>query len=309
MKSLRMILLLLLSVYSLAGFAERGDKWRVSDQDLTVWDSPSYLNKLGMVHRGYTFEEEAMDGDMIQFLYHGQKAYVATYCCERVVENSEATEVVEVAEVKKPKEPATVVEVSDSSKVSSVATSKTDSDKDGGFNALLAIPLLILGLVGACISLVALVFTFCYVFKYQALADWFNGKCDAAVIPGKRFNKLLLMPVLAAFATALTTGIASWLAGMQEADSDAQMALIALGVVFFLGTPTLVLRHFYVKYKNLYGKQAARWMMVYSLLSIVAIYLLCMLVMYLVIGLLAILVIALIICLAFPTRYYIVRRW
>lgn len=306
MKSMRMILLLLLSVYSFASFAERGDKWRVSDQDLTVWDSPNYLNKLGVVHRGYTFEEETMDGDMVQFQYNGQKAYVATYCCERVVEKVEVTE---VAEVKKPKESAAVVEASDSSKVSSVATLKTDGNKDDGVYALLAIPLLILGLVGGCVSLVALVFTFCYVFKYQALVDWFNGKCGVAVIPNKRFNKLLLMPVLAAFATVLTTGTAGWLAGMQEANSDSQIALAVLGVVFFLGTPTLILRHFYVKYKNLYGKRAARWMVVYSLLSIAAIYLVCMLIMYLVIGILAILVIALIICLAFPTRYYIVRRW
>ena len=40
------------------------EKWIVTDQDLTVWDSPDYLNKLGVIHRGYEIEAEGFEGDM-----------------------------------------------------------------------------------------------------------------------------------------------------------------------------------------------------------------------------------------------------
>lgn len=60
---------------SLSVMADKGDKWRVTDQDLTVWDSPNYLQKIGMIHRGYEIEELGMDGDMIKFEYKGQTAY------------------------------------------------------------------------------------------------------------------------------------------------------------------------------------------------------------------------------------------
>lgn len=304
MRKMRLFLLLLLSTCCcLTSLAEKGDNWRVSDQDLTVWDSPDYQNKLGMVHRGYTFEEEAMDGDMVQFLYNGQKAYVATYCCEKISEKIEAKEPMqEMTATKQTK-------ISDSSTIDSIPTSMATDSQDDGYSALLAIPFLILGLVGACISLVAFLFTFCYVFKYQALANWFNKKCGVAVIPNKRLNKLLLTPVLAAFATVLTAGVAFGVAGMVEENSNSQIALMVLAAVLFISTPIGILGYFYTKHKNQYGKRAARWMMVYSLLSIVAIYLVCILLMYLVIGIVALLVIALIICLAFPTRYYLVRRW
>ena len=61
MKCMRFLLFFIFAFLSLACFAEKGDMWEVTDADLTVWDSPNYLNKLGMMHQGDTFEEEGMD--------------------------------------------------------------------------------------------------------------------------------------------------------------------------------------------------------------------------------------------------------
>ncbi len=100
--SKRFILLFLLSLLVAANVSAQR-KWIVSDQDLTVWDSPNYLNKLGMVHRGYEITETGMDGDMIRFEFEGQTAYVATYCCklaEQTTEKTyEGTKSIEVKEV------------------------------------------------------------------------------------------------------------------------------------------------------------------------------------------------------------------
>lgn len=84
---MRVYLVMVGILASLSVMADKGDKWRVTDQDLTVWDSPNYLQKIGMIHRGYEIEELGMDGDMIKFEYKGQTAYVATYCCERIKAN------------------------------------------------------------------------------------------------------------------------------------------------------------------------------------------------------------------------------
>ena len=49
-------------------------------------------------------------------------------------------------------------------------------------------------------------------------------------------------------------------------------------------------------------------MMAYSLFSIVAIYLVCVVIAYILIGIVAVLIFALIIAVAFPTRYYVVKK-
>ena len=84
---MRVVLIMVGILASLSVMADKGDRWRVTDQDLTVWDSPNYLQKIGMIHRGYEIEEVGIDGDMIKFEYEGQTAYVATYCCERIISN------------------------------------------------------------------------------------------------------------------------------------------------------------------------------------------------------------------------------
>lgn len=174
---------------------------------------------------------------------------------------------------------------------------------------LLVVLISVLGILGAVLACVALVFTFCYVFKYRSLATWFNKKCEQEVIPYKRFNKLLLPPVAAALATLIATWGLGAIIGLAEPESASQTGLLLLGGLLLLATPFCILCYVYFKYKRLYGKKAARWVMVYSLLSVVAIYLVCVALAYAVVGIAAILVLALIFSLAFPTRYYIVRRW
>ena len=98
----RLILFFLLSCLAVC-CALAQQKWVVADEDLTVWDSPNYLHKLGMVHKGYEITQTGLEGDMIQFNYDGQTAYVATYCCKPLRETAEAssqeTEAVKVTEI------------------------------------------------------------------------------------------------------------------------------------------------------------------------------------------------------------------
>ena len=51
----------LLLTFLFFGFAAQimaGVKWVVTDETLTVWDSPENINKLGVLHKGYEFEEK-----------------------------------------------------------------------------------------------------------------------------------------------------------------------------------------------------------------------------------------------------------
>jgi len=91
--------------------------------------------------------------------------------------------------------------------------------------------------------------------------------------------------------------------------SSTSDTLSSIGVALTIATPVLCLWYRYKKDKEQYGKKAASWMMLYSFLSIVAIYLICVVIAYIIVGIVAVLIFALIVSLAFPTRYYVVRRW
>lgn len=310
MNRLLLILLLIAATATQSAFADKGDRWRVSDQDLSVWSSPDYLEKLGTIHQGYEITETGLDGDMIQFSYNGQTAYVASYCCERIAN--------EVATQETAQKAATAAQPRNTAKAKKTAqptieiASRTEKEQKEDVSAgaiALSVPLLLISLVSICISLVAIVFTIFYVFKYKTLAAWFNKKCEAEVIPYKRMNSLLWAPIIAALAMAILGGGINYLITLGADENSNLTVLLILGIVLTLAIPFFVLRHVYVKNKRQYGKKAARWMMVYSLLSITAIYLCCVVVAYIVVGILALLLFILIICLCFPTRYYIVRRW
>ena len=58
---MRVLLIMVGILASLSVMADKGDRWRVTDQDLTVWDSPNYLQKIGMIHRGYEIEEVGIE--------------------------------------------------------------------------------------------------------------------------------------------------------------------------------------------------------------------------------------------------------
>lgn len=318
MNRLLLILLLIATTVTQAAFADKGDRWRVSDQDLSVWSSPDYLEKLGTIHKGYEITENGLDGDMIQFCYNGQTAYVATYCCERIANEvaPQETAVAPQETVKKesttphPSKTATAKKATQPTIEIAQRTEKEQKEDVSAGAIALSVPLLLISLVGMCISLIAIVFTLFYVFKYKTLAAWFNKKCETEVIPYKRMNSLLWPPIIAALAMAILGGGINYLIMLGATENeDLQILLVILGVLLTLAIPFFVLRHVYIKNKHQYGKKAARWMMVYSLLSITAIYLCCVVVAYIVIGILALLLFILIICLCFPTRYYIVRRW
>ena len=330
MKYVKLLLVFAFALLPMAGFAEKGDMWEVKDADLTVWDSPNYLTKLGMMHQGDTFEEEGMDGDMIRFLYKGKTAYVASYCCQRFEPEPDsdvdveeempaaATQQDAKEDAKNEKTELAAVAQQKGKQASNADAKKEDMQAPAGTQqsaekeetgVLMSIALLLLSLVGGALGLIAIVFTFFYVFRYQKLAKWMNGKCGTEVIPYKRFNKLLLVPVLAALATVVITILFGYLATLAEQDSTSQIFLSLTGVALTIATPVLCLWYRYKKDKEQYGKKAASWMMLYSFLSIVTIYLICVVIAYIIVGIVAVLIFALIVSLAFPTRYYVVRRW
>ncbi|MCM1079563.1 MAG: hypothetical protein NC344_08125 [Bacteroidales bacterium] len=328
----RILLLLVLLLCGALQNAAATEKWVVTDRELTVWDSPQYYNKLGIVTRGYEIDAVAIEGDMIRFEYNGQTAYVAAYCCERVAdagtaEKTSAGDAVKTESVTQAGSNAVKAAGTSQAKGKAAGNAMpageavTAASPSAGLWNLLAIPMLLLGLVFMAAALVSIVFTVCYVFAPRKLAAWFNEKCGENVIPAKRLNRLLLPPVYAAIGTMAASVLVSGVGmsvvscfepgAMTEPEGMTAVAVVAAflaGVALVFSVPFFILRHWYRKYRALYGKKAARWMTVYSIMGLVAIYLICVAVAYIVIGLVALLLFLLILCVCFPTRYYLVRR-
>lgn len=265
-----------------------------------------------------------MDGDMIKFLYKGKTAYVSSSCCQRFEPEPDSDEDIEEGETESatqeveetttaPTGQPVNQNVEASNKKDSAQVTAQDADdpisekfEDGGIPLMIA--LFILGILGGILGLVAIVFTFFYVFNYGALARWFNKRCEGDVIPAKRFNKLLIAPVLAALGTVASTLVFGYAASVVDSESTWQILLAMLGIILTAAMPSLTLWYRYRKDKKQYGKKTALWMMAYSLFSIAAIYLVCVVIAYILIGIVAVLIFALIFAVAFPTRYYVVKK-
>lgn len=275
---------LFFSVQALAGA-----KWVVKDQELTVWDSPEYFNRLGMVHRGYEIDAIAIEGNMIRFNYNGKTAYVATYCCEMVDEESKVGATQDTEET--PAQPATA----NASKGEKVMTeSHTEApqqvvagqdarhaeERQPSFPAWVVILFGLLGLAFGALFLLTLVFSFYYAFRYEKLRSWFNNKCKSDCIPAKRFNKLLIAPAVAVGLT-LATNLAS-MSLVPAMSGGGKLVAVLTFVVLLIAVPAVVLLAAYNKNRSLYGSRAARWITAYSILSIVAIYLIFVIAVYLI---------------------------
>ena len=190
MKYMKLLLVFAFALLSMAGFAEKGDMWEVKDADLTVWDSPNYLTKLGMMHQGDTFEEEGMDGDMIRFLYKGKTAYVASYCCQRFEPEPDSDVDVEeempaAATQQDAKEDAKneKTELAAVAQQKGIQASKADARKEDmqapagtqqsaekeETGVLMGIGMLLLSLVGGALGLIAIMFQYCVKLIFNRL--------------------------------------------------------------------------------------------------------------------------------------------
>lgn len=67
------------------------NNFRVSDSFVTVFREPQRINALGRLHKGEEFEAIGNDGSLLIFMYKGQKAYIASYCCEKIEESPDRT--------------------------------------------------------------------------------------------------------------------------------------------------------------------------------------------------------------------------
>ncbi|MGN1260878.1 MAG: hypothetical protein ACI4UC_07210 [Alloprevotella sp.] len=156
------------------------------------------------------------------------------------------------------------------------------SDGSTAWGFLVLALLLPLGLLCGAVALAAIVFALFYAFSYKKLKVWFDGKCGVECIPDQRLNRRLKSPLMAIVLMALFNILAQAVVPMAEGNVPLQAVLVVLAIVVVVGAPFYVLRRAYLKDKELYGKKAARWLMVYGLLSIYAIYLICVVAVYLV---------------------------
>ena len=269
----------LLLTFLFFGFAAQimaGVKWVVTDETLTVWDSPENINKLGVLHKGYEFEEKSVDGNKICFDYNGQNGYVAMQCCQKVDDAAasqaaeETTQEVTAAQAAATSSDADLKEVSavnaPADKVQKTAQADELSSKEMallGGAMILAIPLGILKLLG-------IVFALIYAFRYDALRNWFNKRCGADCIPAGKINKLFRKLMLPAIVSSLVT----------FAGNFVNTGIV--GSIVIVAVPCFFLFKIYKDYKENYGKTAALWTLLFSIFTIFTIILLVGLLMYVV---------------------------
>lgn len=211
---LRMFLTVAGILASLSAMADKGDKWRVTDQDLTVWDSPNYLQKLGMIHRGYEIEEIGIDGDMIKFEYKGQTAYIATYCCEKIApgnnagaqeqhngsnteeatDASAATSQVEVKEVASA--PSASKQRGDGTSTQEQADAQEPSDGADNGEQISTMGWIVMGVIYAVallqvpFMLYIIVQLFKFFFRWEKMRRRWNRRAGAPIMPEKRLSDL-----------------------------------------------------------------------------------------------------------------------
>lgn len=213
---MRVFLIMVGILASLSVMADKGDKWRVTDQDLTVWDSPNYLQKIGMIHRGYEIEELGLDGDMIKFEYKGQTAYVATYCCERIISNGKtgAQEQIDAStnetfdkttvetsqgEVQE-KESASSAKQPQAEKVSTqkqvdteenAATDKAQDNKSISAIGWISTVALYIGiLLYVALSIWFIVQIFKYLFRWEKMRRRWDKRANAPIMPEDRLSAM-----------------------------------------------------------------------------------------------------------------------
>lgn len=269
----------LLLTFLLFGFATQimaGVKWVVTDETLTVWDSPENINKLGVLHKGYEFEEKSVDGNKICFDYNGQNGYVAMHCCQKVDDVAasqaveETTQEVTTAQAAAPSSDADLTEVSavnaPADKVQKTAEADKLSSKEMamlGGAMVLAIPL-------ATLQILGIVFALFYAFKYDALRNWFNKRCGADCIPAGKINKLFRRLMLPAIVSSLVSFAGNF------------VNIGIIGSIVIVALPCFFLFKIYKEYNEKFGKTAALWTLLFSILTIYTIILLVALLMYVV---------------------------
>ena len=75
--------------------------------------------------------------------------------------------------------------------------------------------------------------------------------------------------MLMVFANVLTAKL------MYAIPDSLSIAAVILSLAIVIGTPVLILSRSYIRQKHLYGARAARWLTVYSVLSVAALYFVC----------------------------------
>lgn len=269
-------LLLTILLFGFAAQIMAGVKWVVTDETLTVWDSPENINKLGVLHKGYEFEEKSVDGNKICFDYNGQNGYVAMHCCQKVDDIDASQAVEETTQEVSAAQAAATSSDADLKEVSAVNAPTDNEQKPAqadelsskemallGGAMILAIPLGILKLLG-------IVFALIYAFKYDALRNWFNKRCGADCIPAGKINKLFRRLMLPAIVSSLVS----------FAGNFVNTGIV--GSIVIVAVPCFFLFKIYKDYKENYGKTAALWTLLFSIFTIFTIILLVGLLMYVV---------------------------
>ena len=271
---MRVVLIMVGILASLSVMADKGDRWRVTDQDLSVWDSPNYLQKIGMIHRGYEIEEVGIDGDMIKFEYEGQTAYVATYCCERIISNGKTGareqmgastnetlaqtavetsqgEVKEKESASSAKQPQTV-KASTQRQVDTEENAATDKTQNNGpisaIGWILTVALFIVKLLYVVITIWFFVQIFKYLFRWEKMRRRWNKRANAPVMPEDRLSAM--QNPLKLVSNYSTTKI---LYGKHAARVQLGWILLSYGMIAYLVVLTLTLFMYYLMFRIALG--------------------------------------------------------
>ncbi len=250
-----------------------GVKWVVTDDNLTVWGTPDYNHKLGVLHKGYEFEEKSIDGNKICFDYNGQKGYVPMHCCQKVApQDSDATvtEATSKVAVSSHSSDGELVEVSAVVPPSKIVKDTVRADNLSTRDVALMGGMFLLGIPLLILHVLAIAFAVFYGIWYNSLRDWFNKRCGTDCIPAGRINKLfkrLLLPsiiisVVAFASNFVNTGV--------------------VGTAVIIVVPCFFLFKIFKDYKERYGKTAALWTLAFSVFTIFTIVTLCAMFMLLV---------------------------
>ena len=281
MKSMKRQALLAAFILLAALQALAGERWVVTDRDLTVWDSPEYQNKLGMVHAGYEIDAVGLEGGMIHFLYDGRDAYVSAVCCAKAAPAPQAAPPSSRQPAAVKSAGAQAVETDTSGQP--YASAPTGATEGGEFNldnlpawqlAVLALCVLV-GLACGLFWAVSCVFAGYYAFSYPKLRAWPNRRCGTDCIPAKRLNAQLKAPLLAIILMVAAQYIVFMPLVALFSTTGARLVAVATAAIVLPGIPFVVLRRAYRRNRTLYGPRAARYLMLYALLGVAAIYVIC----------------------------------
>lgn len=263
----RYSLLLLMVCLGLVAWA---DKWKVVEDEVTVWDSPECTYEMGHLQKDKVINVQQVVGDWLMISYLGDDACVNKDACVEYVEATpaEKTEPKVIGKTNDSQEVAAIQEESADVQQPSYSEKLGDIPENLKWLLVIAIPIVIVIFV---LYVMAFVFLIFYVFMYDKLRRWFDRRCGMEIIPKSRINSVLKMMMGVALMSLVPYLIlrfgTDWISNAMI-KGTVQIVLMIL----MLFVPFVRLKREYRRYSVAFGKKAAKWIIIYGMLSLFAVY-------------------------------------